>query len=170
MTADSANSNSTSGSQHARRSRARAAHPDAKVAWWHLLQVSTRVIRDLDRRLDLEHRISAREFDVLINLDTPGGEGLRMSELANAAMLSSGGLTRLVGRLEERGFVQRDQDVADARAFHAKLTDAGRALLAAARVTHDAVIHDLFGAQLSAAEVDTLTRSLARVLAADRRA
>ena len=106
---------------------------------------------------------------MLINLDNAPEGRLRMTELANAAMLSSGGLTRLVGRLEERGFVQRDQDTVDARAFHAKLTDAGRARLAEARVTHDAVIHDLFGAHLSAAEVDTMTRALAGVLGSDRR-
>jgi DNA-binding MarR family transcriptional regulator len=142
---------------------------DARVAWHNLLQVSTRVIREFDRRLDLGHRISAREFDVLINLDNAPEGRLRMTELANAAMLSSGGLTRLVGRLEERGFVQRDQDTADARAFHAKLTDEGRARLADARVTHDAVIHDLFGAHLSPAEIGTLTRALAHVLGPDRR-
>lgn len=169
MTADDANSHHTSGSRHVRRSRARAEQPDARVAWHNLLQVSTCVIREFDRRLDREHRISAREFDVLINLDNAPDRRLRMTELANAAMLSSGGLTRLVGRLEERGFVRRDQDTVDARAFHAKLTDTGRVLLAEARVTHDAVIHDLFGAHLSATEVDAMTRALARVLGPDRR-
>ena len=163
MTADSTNSHHTSGPRHVRRA-ARAEPPDARVAWHNLLQVSTRVIREFDRRLDREHRISAREFDVLINLDNAPDRRLRMTELANVAMLSSGGLTRLVGRLEERGFVRRDQDTVDARAFYAKLTDTGRALLAEARVTHDAVIHDLFGAHLSATDVDAMTRALAGVL------
>src|SRR6476659_10630468 len=169
MTADNANSHRTSGSRPVRRSRARGEQPDARVAWHNLLQVSTRVIREFDRRLDREHRISAREFDVLINLDNAPDRRLRMTELANVAMLSSGGLTRLVGRLEERGFVRRDQDTVDARACHATLTETGKALLAEARATHDAVIHDLFGAHLSAAEVDELTRVLARVLGSDRR-
>jgi DNA-binding MarR family transcriptional regulator len=141
----------------------------ARVAWHNLLQVSSRVVREFDRRLDLEHRISAREFDVLINLDDVPEAGLRMTELANATLLSSGGLTRLVGRLEERGFVQRTQDTVDARSFHAKLTDAGRVRLAAARITHDAIIHDLFGTHLSAAEVDAMTLALARVLGPGRR-
>jgi DNA-binding MarR family transcriptional regulator len=148
---------------------AAAATTDAKPAWRNLLGVSSLVLRELDRRLDLEHRISIREFDVLINLDIPGADGLRMSELARAVMLSSGGLTRLVGRLEGRGFLQRTQDTVDARAFYAKLTDAGRAMLAEARVTHDAVIHERFGAYLSAGEVDAMTRALAGVLGSDRR-
>lgn len=125
MTADSANSHDPSGPRHV-GSAARAERPDARVAWHNLLQVSTRVIREFDRRLDREHRISAREFDVLINLDNAPDRRLRMTELANVAMLSSGGLTRLVGRLEERGFVRRDQDTVDARAFYAKLTGTGR--------------------------------------------
>jgi DNA-binding MarR family transcriptional regulator len=169
MTPGDANSHHTSGSRQVERSRASTEEPDARIAWHNLLQVSTRVIREFDRRLDREHRISAREFDVLINLDNAPDRRLRMTELANAAMLSSGGLTRLVGRLEERGYVRREQDIVDARAFHAKLTDTGRALLAEARVTHDAVIDDLFGAHLSAIEVHAMTRALARVLGPDRR-
>jgi len=140
------------------------------LAWYRLLQVSSRVLREFDRRFDLEHRISLREFDVLINLDLGPGQGLRMTELAGAAMLSSGGLTRLVGRLESRGYVLREQDPDDARAFHASLTAAGRAKLAEARVTHDEVVHELFGAHLSAAEAGALARSLGSVLGPDLRA
>jgi DNA-binding MarR family transcriptional regulator len=142
---------------------------EARRAWYYLLQASTRVIRELDRRLDIEHRLSAREFDVLINLDDVPAPGARMTDLANATMLSSGGLTRLVGRLEQRGYVQREQDAVDGRAFHASLTDGGRAKLAEARVTHDAIVHELFGAQLSAAEVAAMTLSLGRVLGSDLR-
>ena len=145
----------------------RTRRADVLVAWHNLLQVSTRVVREFDRRLDLEHRISAREFDVLINLGNARAQSLRMTELANAAMLSSGGLTRLVGRLEERGFVRREQDTSDARSFHATLTDDGRARLAEARVTHDAIVRELFGARLAAGEVATMTRALERVLAAE---
>jgi DNA-binding MarR family transcriptional regulator len=139
------------------------------VAWHYLLQVSTRVIRELERRFDLEHRISAREFDVLINLEHAPGRRLRMTELATTTMLSSGGLTRLVGRLEERGLLQRDLDPADARAYHARLTDRGRTRLAAMRATHDAIVHELFGAHLSAVEVEALRTTLARVLGPDLR-
>ena len=144
-------------------------HAEELLAWYYLLQASTRVIREFDRRFDLEHRISGREFDVLITLDLDHGQGLRMTELADAAMLSSGGLTRLVGRLEERGYVQREQDPGDARVFHAGLTAAGRAKLAAARVTHDGIVHELFGRRLSPAEVAAMTQSLARVLGSDLR-
>jgi DNA-binding MarR family transcriptional regulator len=104
------------------------------------------------------------EFDVLITLDNAPGGRLRMTELAEATLLSSGGMTRLVGRLEQRGLVRRDPDPDDARAFHAALTDAGRSSLARARTTHDNVIASLLGDRLTRREVQTLTRTLAKVL------
>ena len=135
------------------------------TAWHNLLRMSSRVVGELDRRLDLEHRISVKEFDVLINLDNAPGEALRMTGLAEAVMLSSGGLTRLVGRLEERGFVRREPDPADGRGFLCSLTPAGRERLAAARVTHDAVIVELLGGPLTVDELGTLAGLLGRGLA-----
>jgi DNA-binding MarR family transcriptional regulator len=132
------------------------ATPDARAAWHALLQVSSRMLREFDRRLDRDHGIGVREFDVLITLDGRGG-GLRMTELASAVMVTSGGLTRLVGRLEDRGLVRRVRDPDDGRSFHALLTEAGRTQLAAARATHDAVIDELLGSRLCATEVERLT-------------
>jgi DNA-binding MarR family transcriptional regulator len=135
------------------------------TAWHALLQVSSRVVAELDRRLDLEQRISVREFDVLINLGNASGGGLRMTDLASAVMLSSGGLTRLVGRLEERGLIRREPDPSDGRGAVASLTELGVARLAEARTTHDAVIGELLGAPLSAQELATLERVLGKALA-----
>jgi DNA-binding MarR family transcriptional regulator len=136
---------------------------DPRVAWHNLLQVSSRVLREFERRLDRRHRIALKEFDVLITLDNHAP--LRMTDLANAVLLSSGGLTRLVGRLEERGLVRRDPDTADGRSFQASLTAEGRAALAEARVTHDAVIEELLGAPLADDELDALAAILGRALA-----
>jgi DNA-binding MarR family transcriptional regulator len=137
--------------------------PHVLTAWHALLQVSSRVVAELDRRLDLEHRITVREFDVLITLDNAGG-GLRMTDLADAVMLSSGGLTRLVGRLEERGFLRREPDPSDGRGSLASLTGTGRARLGEARTTHDAVISELLGAKLSQSELLSLEHALRKTL------
>ena len=140
---------------------------DEREAWHRLLQVSSRVLRELDRSLDREQRMMLSEFDVLITLDNAPGGRLRMTELAEATLLSSGGMTRLVGRLEQRGLVRRDPDPDDARAFHASLTDAGRSSLAQARITHDNVIANLLGERLTPREVHTLTRTLTNILKQD---
>ena len=137
---------------------------DPRVAWHRLLQVSSRVLREMDVRLDLRHRMGVNEFDVLITLDNAEGQSLRMTDLARATMLSSGGLTRLVGRLEGRGLVERRPDPRDGRALQATLTELGRAALAEARVTHDAVIEELVGARLSRHDLAALCAVLGRVL------
>ena len=138
----------------------------AREAWHRMLQVSRLVLRELDRRLDDEHRIGVSEFDVLITLDNAPDRRLRMSDLADAVMLSSGGLTRLVGRLESRGLVERLQDDEDARSFHATLTAEGASRLAAARVTHDAVIDELLGSHLTKGQTEALRTALTRVAGA----
>jgi DNA-binding MarR family transcriptional regulator len=148
---------------------ARSATPSptsGRTAWHRLLQVSRRVLRELDVRLDEEHRIGVNEFDVLITLDNAQDRRLRMTDLAEAVMFSSGGLTRLVGRLEARGLVRRTPDPGDARSLRAELTAQGSARLKAARVTHDAVIEELLGSRLSGREMASLAAALGRALPA----
>jgi DNA-binding MarR family transcriptional regulator len=137
---------------------------EGREAWHRLLRLSRRVLREIDARLDAEHRIGVNEFDVLITLDNAPDSRLRMTDLAAAVMFSSGGLTRLVGRLEGRQLVERIPDPDDARSFYAALTGEGSRQLSEARVTHDTVIEALLSAKLTAGELRSLTRALGRTL------
>lgn len=137
---------------------------EGREAWHRLLRLSRQVLREIDARLDAEHRIGVNEFDVLITLDNAPDRRLRMTDLAEAVMFSSGGLTRLIGRLESRGLVERNPDPGDARSFYAALTGKGSRQLSEARVTHNAVIGSLLTAKLSAAELRSLTQALGRAL------
>ena len=51
-----------------------------------------------------------------------------VTELAKAADLNPGAMTRLLDKLEARGILERVADPADRRALHIHLTDAGRDL------------------------------------------
>ena len=137
---------------------------DPREAWHRLLQVSSGVLRELDHALDHRDRITVTEFDVLITLDNAPAHHLRMTDLAHATMLSSGGMTRLVGRLEDQGLVRRDPDPDDARAFRATLTPAGERKLARARITHDAVLARMITPRLTAADLRALERILAKLI------
>ena len=138
--------------------------PDPREAWHRLLQVSSRVLRELDEALDAADRISISEFDVLITLDNAPARQLRMTDLARATMLSSGGMTRLAGRLEHRGFLRRIPDPEDARAFHATLTREGERKLARARTTHDDVLKRMIAPHLTAQELQTVALALGKVI------
>lgn len=137
---------------------------EGREAWHRLLRLSRRVLREIDARLDAEQRIGVNDFDVLITLDNAPDRRLRMTDLAAAVMFSSGGLTRLVGRLENRGLVQRIPDPYDARSHYAALTEEGSQLLSEARVTHDTVIEALFSGKLKEGEMRSLTRTLGQAL------
>ena len=117
---------------------------DELAAWQGMLRTHALVIRALDEQLTRRHGLAVSGFDVLITLWNSPGRELRMSELAEAVMLSPSGLTRLVGRLEGDGLVRRRQDSSDARSFRASLTAGGAAKLRAARATHNAVIRELY--------------------------
>ena len=138
--------------------------PDPREAWHRLLRVSSRVLRELDHALDAEDRISVSEFDVLITLDNAPAHQLRMTDLARAALLSSGGLTRLAGRLEDRGLLRRIPDPDDARAFRATLTPEGERKLAQARATHDAVLDRMIARHTTVKDLRAIERALGMII------
>lgn len=138
---------------------------DAELAAWHgMLTLYNRIMRNVDRDLVAAHRISVREFDVLITLFNAPEKRQRMTELAGSVMLSPSGLTRMVERLERAGLVQRRGDDADARSVQVALTDAGEQRLDEARGTHNAVIRAHFTDHLSDDERDRIGALWRRVI------
>ena len=61
----------------------------------------------------------------------------RMSELAEWLTLSRGGITKLVDRLEEAGYLERVSCREDRRSFQAELTAAGEKMLAEMQVVYE---------------------------------
>lgn len=128
-----------------------------------LLKLNRIVLTELDGQLRRVHGLAVSEFDVLITLFNSPDVRLRMSTLADRALLSPAGLTHLVTRLERDGLVQREVDPSDGRKWFAVLTDAGDSRLAEVRRTHNAVLRDTFLSKTSPAERQTLQRIWARL-------
>jgi DNA-binding MarR family transcriptional regulator len=128
-----------------------------EAAWCGLRQTYLLVTRGLDAELRAVHRLPLGEFELLRALTHPGC-AQRMAGLADAVGLSPSGLTRAIERLETRGLVQRVACPDDRRGAMAELSEAGKALLMAASVTHDAVLHHLLLDHLSAADSAHLLR------------
>lgn len=89
--------------------------------------------------------LSEGEFDVLATLRRGGGPcALRPAELARLTMVTTGGITKRLDRLEAAGLVVRSPDGGgDARAKLAVLTERGRALIDEAFAAHVANEHRL---------------------------
>src|SRR5438034_1878717 len=133
-------------------------------AWVGFLRAHHVLVAELDDELRDRHGLPLTSFDVLAQLDIAPGRQLRMSELADAVLLSRSGLTRLVERLENKGLLERRECSEDARGAYAVLTDDGRTLLAAARKTHLAGVRTRFLERFDREELQSLGDLWQRVL------
>lgn len=114
-------------------------------AFRDLLDRHARITCALERRLQDEHRLGMSEFEVLERLATADGGQSRMQEIADAVHLSQSALSRVVGRLEADGLVDRCMCPTDRRGIQAGITKAGRERYEAALPTHRAVIATVLG-------------------------
>jgi DNA-binding MarR family transcriptional regulator len=83
---------------------------------------------------------------------------MRMSELADATRSSRSRLSHAIARLEERGWITREDCVTDRRGAFAVLTDAGQRALVAAAPGHVAEVRRLLVDQLSPEDLAHLGR------------
>jgi len=132
-------------------------------AWRAFLRAHSGLIRTLDRELEAEQGFPITYFDVLAQLTAAGGR-LRMSELADAVILSRSGVTRLVDRMERGGFVKREHCPTDRRAMYATITPAGKRALAKARPVHLRGVAEHFARHLTDDDAKTLAAALGRMV------
>ena len=95
----------------------------ANEAWEALFRAQATVHRELVAA-DVWDRLSPSEYGVLYAL-AGAPDGLRITELGGDALLTQGGISRLITRLEAAGLVERLDDPDDGRACRIRLTEAG---------------------------------------------
>ena len=119
----------------------------------------------LDAALRAEVGLTLAEHDVLVELLTAGGM-LQMVEVARTLVISNSGVTRLVGKLESDGLMERVTFPQDRRATFARLTGKGVAALEVSQKLFSRVLAESFSANLSDTDVRNLSRALGKLLAA----
>lgn len=132
-------------------------------AWRTFLEAHSRVTTRLERELQAEHELPLAWYDVLVQLNEAPAHRLRMTELADAVLLSKSGLTRLIDRMLADGLVDRSLDRDDLRGVFVSLSEAGLERLREAAPTHMRGIQEHFAAHLSEAETRTLAAALGRI-------
>ena len=105
--------------------------------WRDILSVHARTMCEIDRVLH-PHGLGASDFEVLdilvsgLAAATATGDLCRVQNIAEKVHLSQSALSRLIGRLEKDGLVERSVCAEDRRGVWVALTDKGRALHAEA--------------------------------------
>src|SRR5881397_4238271 len=128
-------------------------------AWRSMLRAHATLIRRLDTDLERETGLALADFDVLAQLAAAHGE-LRMTDLADRALISRSGMSRRVARLADQGLVRRDKAGSDGRGVVVALTEAGIARLTEAAPVHVRGISKLFVAKLDDQELALLEHAL----------
>jgi DNA-binding MarR family transcriptional regulator len=139
--------------------------PDGRTvgAWRSLLRAHATLLRQLETELEAETGVALADFDVLAQLAVAGGE-LRMTDLANRALISRSGMTRRVARLVADGLVQRADVGGDGRGVVVGLTEAGVARLTETAPVHARGIARHFASRLDDAELAVLESALEKVV------
>ncbi|WGS43909.1 MarR family transcriptional regulator [Burkholderia sp. JSH-S8] len=146
----------------------RAERPDldasSMLVMGRLQEAALAIARDRLNPLFARYGMQPGEFDVLATLRRGGAPfALTPTALYDALMMSSGGMTARIDRLQKAGWVERRPNPADGRGTLVALTDAGRALIDDAVVAHIDNQRVLLAA-LSTAEQAQLARLLGKLL------
>ncbi|MCL7425710.1 MULTISPECIES: MarR family winged helix-turn-helix transcriptional regulator [unclassified Streptomyces] len=107
---------------------ARTAGNGLEERWRDILSVHARTMCEIDRVLH-PHGLGASDFEVLDILATASpeeGDHCRVQNLVGQVHLSQSALSRLIGRLEKDGLVQRSVCAEDRRGVWVTLTPKGR--------------------------------------------
>jgi DNA-binding MarR family transcriptional regulator len=127
-----------------------------------LLETNARLSRSLGLELESTCDLPLAWFDVLLQLRKSPEGRLKMNQIADAIVHSTGGTTRLIDRLEVAGLVERQNCPSDRRAIHVAITDVGNEKLDTALNVHLGYLEENLATRLTKVErgqlADLLTK------------
>ena len=135
-----------------------------REAWGGFRRAAVEVIARLDADLQEHLGLGYTDFDALVQLSIADSGRMRMADLARAVSRSPSALTRVVGRLEDRGLVTRTR--LHRTEVIAAITPQGYDLLAEASPRHLALVDELFWSPLTPTQRGQMGRLSQRLLEA----
>ncbi len=131
-------------------------------AWRSYIITSRRLLDALDLDLD-GHDLSMADYEVLAQLSEAPGRRLRMSELAEIAMLSKSRLSHRITVMEKAGWVTRQVCTEDKRGSWAVMTEKGYRAIVKAAPDHVHSVRERFLDRLSAKDQESLASLFDRI-------
>lgn len=129
-----------------------AADHELILAFGRLQGAANRLEYLLGKTIEEECGISHLMFEVLLILGRAGEPGLSMGAIAQEQVLTTGGVTRLVDRMEAAGLVERTETPGDRRGRLVRLTPLGEQTAVHASRVHVENIERYFLGPLPAAD------------------
>jgi DNA-binding MarR family transcriptional regulator len=132
------------------------------AAWRRYIVASRRLLEALDSDL-AGHELSIPDYEILAQLSDAPDRRMRMSELADVAMLSRSRLSHRMKVMEKAGWVRREACPVDKRGFFAVMTPKGWKAIEAAAPDHVESVRRRFVDLLSKEDQLTLAEIFSRV-------
>jgi DNA-binding MarR family transcriptional regulator len=133
--------------------------------WRLLITANVKLLDRIGEKFSQAGLPSMDWYDVLLTLKEAPEYRLRLSDLAEKALLSRSNLTHLVDRLEKAGLLYRERCPSDRRGTYAVLTEAGLEMQQKMWAVYSEGIAQYFGSHLSDEELEVMQRVLERMLA-----
>jgi DNA-binding MarR family transcriptional regulator len=132
-------------------------------AWASLTRAQQRAQGEIESALKAAGLPPLAWYDVLLETERAGKDGLRPFELERAMLLAQYNLSRLIDRMAAAGLVERRPCDDDGRGHMVAVTDAGRALRRRMWPVYARAIEQAVGRHLSAQQARTLGDLLGRL-------
>ena len=136
--------------------------PTEMAAWRRYIVASRRLLEALDTDLD-QHDLSMADYEILAQLSDAPERRMRMSELADVAMLSRSRLSHRMKVMEKAGWVKREACPIDKRGYFAVMTAKGWKAIVAAAPDHVESVRGRFVDHLSKEDQKVLVEIFSRV-------
>jgi len=137
-------------------------NPREMKAWRSYIVASRRLLEALDADL-LDHELSMADYEVLAQLSEAPDRRVRMSELAEIAMVSKSRLSHRMKVMEQAGWVRREECLEDKRGYWAVMTDKGWKAIVKAAPDHVASVRNRFVDHLTSKDQEDLAKIFDRV-------
>ena len=132
--------------------------------WVRLLQAQGDALEAVEKALKTAGYPPLAWYDVLLELDRAGADGVRPFELQDRLLLPQYGVSRLIERIERAGYVEKRVCADDGRGQMLAITAAGRDMRAAMWPVYGAAIEQALGERLTPGEMRILSRLLGKLL------
>ncbi|QNP74277.1 MarR family transcriptional regulator [Streptomyces roseirectus] len=133
---------------------------------WRSFSDLSLVLEDaLDRQLRHDAGMSHLNYSVLVFLSEAPEQRLRMTDLAENLRIARTRLSYTIARMEEEGWVRREESPGDRRAQLAVLTEAGMTALEEAAPGHVALVRSVVFDRLTPEQARAFGEACAIVLA-----
>jgi DNA-binding MarR family transcriptional regulator len=133
-------------------------------AWRSYIIASRRMLDALDNDL-AGWDLTMADYEVLAQLSDAPDRKLRMSELAEIAMISKSRLSHRMKVMEQAGWVRREECPSDRRGFFAVMTEKGFKAIQKAAPAHVDSVRNRFIDHLTAKDQEDLSKIFDRVQA-----